>query len=307
MGEAKRRKNTQVASWRSQIVLCYEQEPYLAFDVEPAMLELAIAAGNPPTDDDAAVRDWLIAKLNQLREDVALMRDHSDELLLNIGRREQMVCNTILIVQVLLTSKQQRLATAPAVVFNLLASQSLAEARSPGFEIWALAKPLTIEEIRAMSTTNYLYIMEGDTFVEKIPRPPAQHSKDRSRDRTCISIGAYWHNDQPGGIMLELNINRAAGQTSLETEMDTLDQLVIALAETQPSAKDIDEYLHYMAQQQPEKDPVDGFTVMATIAYAEEAGYLHSDEFNGMLYLYRIDADVFVDRKDQPPKPPPTI
>lgn len=102
-------------AWQTQIVLCYEQEPYLAFDATSEMLAEAIVAENPPTDDDAMARNWLVAKLTQLREDVALIRDHSDELM-EAGRRDLLMSNAIMMVQFFLTSKGQSMATARAVV-----------------------------------------------------------------------------------------------------------------------------------------------------------------------------------------------
>jgi hypothetical protein len=183
------------------------------------------------------------------------------------------------------------------VVFNLLARQSRAEPDAPAFEIMGLAKSLSVEDIRSMSTAEHLYVQQGDS-VEEIPQPG--QSKDRSKGRACVSIQAFWRNDQPGGLMLEMKANVAHGQYSLDTEMELLDQMVIEFAKANPSAAECNKYLGRMAQQRPEHDYATSFQIMATIAYAEEAGHLPSDEYNGMLYVYRVDEDgFFIDRKDR--------
>jgi len=303
MGEAKRRKKG--TAWQTQIVLCYEQEPYVAFDVTSELLEEAIAAENPPTSSEEAVQEWLFTSLTQLREDVALIRDHSDEVFGVPERRDRMTCKAVLLMQYLLARKGQRLATVPAVLLNLSARQAKLEPDRPGFQLAVLSEPLSAEDIRALSTTNHLYEQMGDTITQynNEPRKDREPSKDRNKERACIAIQAFWHNEQPGGIMIGVEANLAEGQTSLDAEMEVLDQLVMHLAATQPTARDCDEYLRHMAQQpcahQPDTDPVSSFNIMATIAYAEEAGYIPSDEFNGMVYIYRIDEDgFFVDRKD---------
>jgi hypothetical protein len=151
---------------------------------------------------------------------------------------------------------------------------------------------LSAADIRAMSTATYLYSQDGDSF-EQVPPSPC---KDRNKDRACVSIQAYWHNDRPGGIILKATASRGK---NLDAEMDALDVLVMKMAELQLSASDCDEYLRHMAQQ-PERDNDTNFQVIATIAYAEEAGYLSSDEYNGMLYIYRQgDDEFYIDRKDR--------
>ena len=307
--DARQRKKAKATpeSWQTQIVLCYEEEPYVAFDVTPDMLEAAIAVENPPMTDHDSAYAYVIASMNQLREDVALMRDHSEELMLVPERQNAMARKAIMMVQYLLTVRQRSMAEVGAVVLNLLARQSEVEPNSPGFRVIAFDKPFSVEDIRAMSTAQHMYVQEGDS-IEKIP-PPSQPSKDRSKDRACIAISALWRSDQPDGFMLEMKANFDQGQTSLDVEMDMLDQLVMMLAELQPSAKESHEYLCRMAQrpevQHPEKDRVACFEIMAAVAYAEEAGHLQSDEYNGMLYVYHTDADgVFVARKDQPQRPP---
>ena len=285
-------------AWQTQIVLCYEQEPYVAFDVTPALLEAAIAAENPPIDNAKTTRAWVIASLNHLREEVALIRDHSDELMLEPGRRGLLIHKAILMVEYLLADQQQSLSSVGAVIFNLLASQSPVEANAPGFQIMGLDKPFSVAEIRAMSTAERLYQIEIDNTVAEVE---VQQSKDRSTKRACMSIQAFWRNKRPGGIMLEMKANVEQGQFSLDTEMELLDRLVLELARTRPSAADCNRYLRQMAQQRPENDYEASFQIMATIAYAEEAGHLHSDEYNGMVYIYRVDEHgFFIDRKDRP-------
>src|ERR1700748_2216865 len=105
MGEAKRRKKGR--AWQTQIVLCYEQEPYVAFDVTPELLEEAIAAENPPTSSNEAVQEWVFTSFTQLREDVALIRDHSDEVFGVPERRDRMTCKAVLLMQYLLARKGQ--------------------------------------------------------------------------------------------------------------------------------------------------------------------------------------------------------
>lgn len=307
--------------WEStQIALFYEGEPYLAIDITPEMLEDAIAAERPPTDNDNAVRTWLITSMNQLRDDVALIRDHSEEVFLVPERRDRMICKAILLMQYLLVSKQQRLSSVAAVALYLKAGQSPYEADVPAFRLAVLSKPLSHEEFSAMSTARHSYVGSGDSIDEILPNqarspasplPPSKSSKDRSTTRACIAVQAFWHNDKPGGFAVGIEAPEQS-EVSLDAEMEALDQIVMSLAQTKPSARDTDRYLRFMARQpgilHPDMNNVGHritvFETMAAVAYAEEAGHLHSDEYNGMVYIYRIGEDgAFIDRKDQPQRP----
>ena len=70
----------------------------------------------------------------------------------------------------------------------------------PGFRVIAFDKPFSVEDIRAMSTAQHMYVQEGDSIEDSAAvadeqGPPAEIA--------CIAISALSRSDQPDGFMLE--------------------------------------------------------------------------------------------------------
>lgn len=268
-------------TWTTQIVLCYEREPYLVFDGTQAVLEQAIAIENPPTNSDDVVREWLIANMNHLREEVALIRDHSDEVMVP-GRRDRLACKAILLIQYFLVRRQRNLSTGGAVLLNLTHKSS--EDGMPTIQIAGLAQPLTIAQIRAMSTAKHLYPPENEPTPKIKPKP--------SEKRVCVSMMAFWRSDHPDGITVEVI---PVGNADLEAEMEALDLLLLKLEEARPTAEIWQKWFAQLLRNPKDSDM--NLQIMAAIAYGEEAGYFPSDEYNGMVYIYRANGKFSIERK----------
>jgi hypothetical protein len=74
---------------------------------------------------------------------------------------------------------------------------------------------------------------------------------------------------------------------------------IIHVAEAKNTKDDMLEFLTHMSQNKP-TDIVEQIYILATIAYMEENGMLHSDEYNGIVYMYiENDGEATVERFDQ--------
>jgi hypothetical protein len=126
------------------------------------------------------------------------------------------------------------------------------------------------------------------------PVDKATWEKLRRKDRACVGIAAFWRGNQENGFNMTIENSPDSPVGELDAILEEIDACVLFWASMQPPPEP-DDLIHYIARvaETKTKKQIEILHAVAMVAYLEEKGAIASDEFNGIIYMYRVGENTF--------------